>query len=167
MSQFSWWTRVKWMKSQSTVIIDVEADWVSIRAMSLVVTYIFKMVWHCSAHVSQLVFIFCSNCFYLPSRRHISGGGGVTREYWMIIEKQDVPSSWFGSFPAPSPPHQSVYKLDWRNNGKLRKRGNFITGQGGRWMGWARNQIIRRRESLAIYQSCDILRASQRSTYWT
>jgi hypothetical protein len=34
---------------------------------------------------------------------------------------------------APLPPHDR--KLDWRQTGSLRKRGNLLRGEGRRWRG--------------------------------
>jgi hypothetical protein len=46
--------------------------------------------------------------------------------------------SWFGCTPAPY--RSPVSKLDWWHTGKLRKRDNLLTGEGG---GRAWSQIIR------------------------
>jgi hypothetical protein len=52
----------------------------------------------------------------------------------------------------PHPITPPVNKLDWRQTGRLRKRDNLLTGEGGR-----RNQIIRRSESLVLYKSFNTL----------
>jgi hypothetical protein len=49
--------------------------------------------------------------------------------------------------PVPTPSTSPVSKLDRRQTGRLRKRDNLLTGEGGE------GQIIRRRDSLVLYQS--------------
>ncbi len=81
-------------------------------------------------------------------RGKVEGGnkGGWVREgcatesiEWFIEEKAVV---WFGSFTTIPP---------WsRHRGRLRKRDNFLTGEGGR--SWERRQIIRQQESLVLYK---------------
>jgi hypothetical protein len=51
----------------------------------------------------------------------------------------------FSSIPSPPPP---VRKLDRRYTGRLRKRGNLLTGEVG---------IIRRPERLVLYKSFNTL----------
>jgi hypothetical protein len=56
----------------------------------------------------------------------------MAREYLMIYR---VPGFlvvvWFGSFPTPSPPPFPVNKIDWQHKGRLRKKDNLQTGEGG------------------------------------
>jgi hypothetical protein len=56
----------------------------------------------------------------------------------------------FGSSPTPSSPFP-VGKLYQRHTGILRKRDNLLTGKAGA-KGWARSQVIRPQESLALYK---------------
>jgi len=60
---------------------------------------------------------------------------------------------WFGPLPPPPPPRSPDSKLDRRHTGRREREATF---QGG-GRGWARNQIIRPRGSLAFYKSFNTL----------
>ena len=75
-----------------------------------------------------------------------------TRSLKWIIEDQAFSPSYDLAPPSPS---SSASKLDWRRAGRLRKRDNLLTGDGG-W-GRGRSQIIRRRRSLDLYNSVNTL----------
>ncbi len=63
------------------------------------------------------------------------------REYWLIYRGPGyLAVVWFGSSPTP------VSKLDRRHTGRLRKRDNFLTGEGGRG-GWPRGKSYDRKEA--------------------
>ncbi len=77
------------------------------------------------------------------------------REYWIIYRGPSfLVVVWFGSMPALSP----VSKLNRRHTGRLRKRDNLLTGEGGGWeSGRALSRIIRTEESLVLYKSFNTL----------
>ncbi len=70
-------------------------------------------------------------------------GNIVYREYWMITEDQVFSRSYDSAPRAPPSPFSSVSKLS---------RSSLLTGERREW-GWARSQIIRPREGLALYKS--------------
>jgi hypothetical protein len=65
------------------------------------------------------------------------------------------PNSLFDADPDPDPTFHFVANQDPQqfrlHTRRLRKRDNFLTGEGG--MVWGRSQVIRRRKSLVIYKS--------------
>ncbi len=68
---------------------------------------------------------------------------------WLIEGK--AYSQWmFWLFAQPLPP-SPVSKLDWRQSGRLRKRGQLADWGGGK--GWAGSPIKRQQESLVLYKS--------------
>ncbi len=79
-------------------------------------------------------------------------GGGWSAELieWLIEGQAFSRSFSFAPRPPPLPP-SPVRNLDRRHTGRLRKRGNFLKGEGGR--GWARSRIIRPQKSLVLYKS--------------
>ncbi len=54
-----------------------------------------------------------------------------------------------------APPLSPVSQLGRRHIGRLRKRDNLLTGEGGR--GWARSRIIRLQECLVLFKSSNSL----------
>jgi hypothetical protein len=76
----------------------------------------------------------------------------TSESIYCIIEDQAF-SPWyhFGSTLTPLP-HSPFSKLDRRHIGKLRKRDNLLSLEGGGRRGGG-SQIIRRREILVIYTS--------------
>jgi hypothetical protein len=72
---------------------------------------------------------------------------GRIREYWMIYRRPGfLAVVWFGSSPLP------ISKLSLFLGLPVCRPSSLLTGE-GRERGWARNQIIRPRESLALYKS--------------
>ncbi len=71
-------------------------------------------------------------------------------EYWMLhIGPGILAIVWFCSSSSPTLPYPSpVSKLVQRHTGRLRKRDNLLTSDGG---GGARSRIIRAQESLFLY----------------
>jgi hypothetical protein len=69
------------------------------------------------------------------------------REYWIIYRGP--------GFLAVPPPHLPLSQFELWHLGRPRKRDNLLTGEGGK--GWRRSQIIRRRESLVLSKSFNIL----------
>jgi hypothetical protein len=81
-------------------------------------------------------------------RNASSKSSGNSRQYWMVYWGPGFPSVvWFGSSPTPSP----VSKLNCRHTGRLTKRDNFMTGEGG-W-GCDRSRTIPVQKSLVPYKS--------------
>jgi hypothetical protein len=56
---------------------------------------------------------------------------------------------WFLVHPLPTP--SPVSKLDRRNTGRLRKRDNLLTGEGGKGMGEESNQMTARKPEPLYY----------------
>jgi len=89
-------------------------------------------------------------------RRHLNAGiYGIfflmySESIEWYIEGQAFSPSYF--VPNPPPPDS---KLDRRHTGRLRKRDNLLTGEGG-W-GWVRSRIIRPQENLVLYKSVNTL----------
>ncbi len=90
---------------------------------------------------------------------HRTWFGGLmipSREYLMIFRWPGfLAVVLFGSSPTPSPP--SVSKLSLFLIFIVCRRSSLLTGEAGRGRVWARNQIIRPGESLALYKSFNTL----------
>ncbi len=80
----------------------------------------------------------------------------LPREYWMIYRGPDFLSAvvWLGSLPTLSST-SIISKHDRRHTGRLRKKDNLLTGEGGR--GLARSRIIWPQKAWAFYKSFTIL----------
>jgi hypothetical protein len=78
------------------------------------------------------------------------------REYWTIYRGQGfLAFVWFCSSPPPHP-HSPESKLDPPTDRKTEKERQVADGR-GEGGGWMRSQIIRWRESLALYKSFNTL----------
>ncbi len=112
-----------------------------------------NVYYHCLSNeisFSYVLYTFVQTVLILEVWRH------GPREYWMIewLRARPFRSRMIWLLALPPLP-STVAKVGRRHTGRLRKRDNMLTGE--REMGWARSQIIRPQETLALYKAFNTL----------